>query len=89
MGVPPVLGSSSEISRPANSQTPIASSATPTTTVANGRYRCADAINGETANPKIANTVRNPVAITTVATAARTSATGREVSRLAAITKPR
>lgn len=59
------------------------------TTVANGRYLCAEAISGDTANPKIPNTVRNPADIVTVAAPARASATGRDAPRLSAITKPR
>ncbi|PQM44466.1 hypothetical protein C1Y40_05379 [Mycobacterium talmoniae] len=77
------------MSLPTSSHSAVPISTTPMTTVANGRYFCAEAITGEIASPNTPNTVRNPVAIATVAAPARASAAGRDVFWLPAITKPK
>lgn len=58
------------------------------TTVANGRYLWAEAMTGEISSPKTPNTVRKPSDIPAVAAPARSTARGREVPWLPAITKP-
>lgn len=78
------------MSRPDNNHNPSATSSTPMTTVANGRYRCAEAISGEITRPKTPNTVTKPAAMASVAVPARASAAGRVVGCPSpTITRPR
>lgn len=78
------------MSLPDSSHTASRTSGTPMTTVANGRYSCAEATTGEISKPKMPNTVRNPADMATVAKLALASATGRDDPALpSAIIRPR